>query len=258
MPIGMCAGCSRMISISRLPGGNPIARQYPDMYAAEYAKCDRCNKTYCDRCVANAGGKCPGCGKRLEIQGPPPGEPVAMPKEYQDILAKMDRGEFSAPKKSPPAAPASSSGEAGKRATMFKWVAIMVVPAALGGLLLWLTPADGVAHRIGYWALHLSGVALVLILIAPPVGSLISATIGEILRRLMSARALLKVTRLLLLAYVVALLLSPWFGYHARYAWTWPLLAVAYAEAAIIGALLGGIILLAQYTTKLAKFVSGA
>jgi hypothetical protein len=246
-----------MISISLLPGGNPVARQYPDMFAAEYARCDRCNKTYCDRCVANAGGKCPGCGKRVEVQGPPAGEPVAMPREYKDALDAMDRGELGSPKKSPPKAPAPSGDEAG-RGKVLRRIAIMVVPAAVGGLLVWLTPADSVAHRIGRLALHVSGVALVLIVVAPPFGSLVTATLGEIVRRVVAAPRLLKFSRVLLLTYIAALLLSPWFAYHAHYAWAWSGLAVAYAEATLVGALLGGIILLAQYTNKLDKIVSGS
>ncbi|MFI5914076.1 tetratricopeptide repeat protein [Dactylosporangium sp. NPDC051541] len=66
-----CAGwrCQRMISISDIPGGNPVARNDPEHYSIKFQICPDCHKSFCDRCVAPKtmlrAAKCRECGGKL-------------------------------------------------------------------------------------------------------------------------------------------------------------------------------------------------
>lgn len=66
-----CSGwaCSRLISVSKVPGGNPVARQDPDGFAAEFMICDFCGSNFCDRCHASGSRlrapRCASCGGKL-------------------------------------------------------------------------------------------------------------------------------------------------------------------------------------------------
>jgi hypothetical protein len=70
MTLILCHQCSKAISMSILPGGNPIARAQPDFFALRYGRCQRCGRVYCDRCITAAGDQCPGCGRPVAIEGP--------------------------------------------------------------------------------------------------------------------------------------------------------------------------------------------
>ena len=56
MAVLMCAGCGILISVSRLPGGNPVARENPDKWATSHQTCGHCRIPYCDKCVKKRGG----------------------------------------------------------------------------------------------------------------------------------------------------------------------------------------------------------
>lgn len=71
MTILGCRGCERMISVSIVPGGNPIARANPEMFQLRYGRCERCSGVYCEECIRAAGTQCPRCARSIEIQGPP-------------------------------------------------------------------------------------------------------------------------------------------------------------------------------------------
>lgn len=63
-------GCRRMISVSKAPGGNPVARADPEHFAISFRICQDCHQNYCDRCLAGRGGlfrgpRCTGCGGKL-------------------------------------------------------------------------------------------------------------------------------------------------------------------------------------------------
>jgi hypothetical protein len=62
-------GCSRLISVSVVPGGNPVARNDPEHFSIEFQTCPDCHNTYCDRCVPvrgpNGPARCKGCSGRL-------------------------------------------------------------------------------------------------------------------------------------------------------------------------------------------------
>lgn len=258
MPVGMCGSCRRFISISLVPGGNPMAITHPDLFAATYAMCDRCHKPFCDQCVANAGGKCPECGKRLELQGPPPGE-ANVPPAVQEMLRKLDAQTAQAARKPaapPPSAPKEKEAGAGQAA--LRWLGAIAVIAAASGLAIWRLPQASLGHRMGWWGLKGLGVFAVAVIVAPAVGNLVTATVGEIVRRMVKAGALLKFTRFLLVTYFLVLLASPLFIYHAHYALSWPGWRVAYVYGAIVGALLGGIILLGKYTKSLQEHLRGS
>lgn len=65
MSVATCHHCGRMISISMIPGGNPVALEDPERWATSYASCPLCHRAYCDRCMA-ADPLCQDC------PGPPP------------------------------------------------------------------------------------------------------------------------------------------------------------------------------------------
>lgn len=66
-----CAGwaCTRLISVSKVPGGNPVARDDPEGFAVEFMICEECGATFCDRCHAPGSRfrapRCASCGGRL-------------------------------------------------------------------------------------------------------------------------------------------------------------------------------------------------
>jgi len=68
MTVAMCSKCNKLISISNIPGGNPIAKANPDLWAMVYGRCDMCGKFYCDKCLEENMSKCPGCGHNIEIK----------------------------------------------------------------------------------------------------------------------------------------------------------------------------------------------
>ncbi len=77
MPVFSCArGCPRLISVSAIPGGSPVALADPEGYAVSYLECGGCHGKTCDRCAQKspplaAGGPCPSCGQRLAWAGVP-------------------------------------------------------------------------------------------------------------------------------------------------------------------------------------------
>jgi tetratricopeptide (TPR) repeat protein len=48
-----CSGwsCTRLISISEVPGGNPVARNDPEHFCVAFLVCPDCHAAFCDRCV---------------------------------------------------------------------------------------------------------------------------------------------------------------------------------------------------------------
>jgi hypothetical protein len=67
MPVSMCSSCHKMISISQIPGGNPTAKL--EGWATAYGICEMCKQLpLCDVCINKHGGKCPNCGRKIEIR----------------------------------------------------------------------------------------------------------------------------------------------------------------------------------------------
>jgi Flp pilus assembly protein TadD len=48
-----CSGwnCTRLISVSVIPGGNPVAQADPEHFSVTFLICPDCHATFCDRCV---------------------------------------------------------------------------------------------------------------------------------------------------------------------------------------------------------------
>lgn len=66
MPVYGCAGgCDRMISVSSIPGGNPVALNDPENYAVKFKICEKCSARYCDRCADDSVTACADCGGTL-------------------------------------------------------------------------------------------------------------------------------------------------------------------------------------------------
>ena len=69
-----------MISVSAVPGGNPVALADPEGWALEYGRCPTCNAHYCDRCIAKlAAPQCPKDNAVFSRHGPIPLAPAAPP-----------------------------------------------------------------------------------------------------------------------------------------------------------------------------------
>lgn len=73
MSSSICPKCSRFISLSTLPGGNPVALANPEEWSITYGFCRRCTKYFCDRCCSTS-KHCPNCGSALEMGGPLPAD----------------------------------------------------------------------------------------------------------------------------------------------------------------------------------------
>lgn len=67
-----CTGesCERMLSVSRIPGGNPVAAQNPELVSVDFLLCADCGAGLCDRCLAGKTGlfsqpQCVRCGGEM-------------------------------------------------------------------------------------------------------------------------------------------------------------------------------------------------
>lgn len=80
-----------MISVSAIPGGNPVAKNDPENWALDYGRCTTCNAHWCDRCIAKLPApECPKDKTKFTMFGATPVE---------------------APKAPPPAAAAATSAK---------------------------------------------------------------------------------------------------------------------------------------------------
>jgi hypothetical protein len=72
MAVMMCArtGCERLLSVSRIRGGNPAAVADPEHWAIVFWRCDTCRAYFCDWCVAprplRRRPRCVSCGQVLD------------------------------------------------------------------------------------------------------------------------------------------------------------------------------------------------
>jgi hypothetical protein len=49
-------GCTKQISLSKLPGGNPAVLLFPENWASSVYECSSCKRLVCDACVKRRGG----------------------------------------------------------------------------------------------------------------------------------------------------------------------------------------------------------
>lgn len=61
MAVIQCGGCERLISVSIIPGGNPVAKEDPQRWSSARWQCAACKVNLCDRCAPSASGACPSC-----------------------------------------------------------------------------------------------------------------------------------------------------------------------------------------------------
>jgi hypothetical protein len=233
-----------------------MAREDPERWATNYATCDVCHHTYCDRCVENAAGKCPGCGKRLELQKPVDGPAAELPAHYREVLRKIDekaaaskgrRTEAAGPARKSPAHAAATPK---KLLTIYALVALLALALSAGA---WALPAASAGSAAAWWALKLVGVLAVGFIVAPIAGNACVNLIGRIIEGAGGARATFTFLRTMVLAQFALLLASPLFIYHAHYAWGWPGWRVAFAYAGIAGFLVGGVTLAARVFNSMKK-----
>ena len=78
MAVYNCGGwsCPRMISVSAVPGGNPVALRDPEHFAVLYSTCEDCKHMFCDRHASGKSGlfgkpRCPDCRGKLLKQATP-------------------------------------------------------------------------------------------------------------------------------------------------------------------------------------------
>jgi len=74
MSVGGCSeeGCKRDISVSIMPSGNPWALNDPESWAFLHARCLKCGRCICDKCVRQKKTqvsvlRCSKCGGALEV-----------------------------------------------------------------------------------------------------------------------------------------------------------------------------------------------
>ena len=51
MAVYGCMKCGKLISVSMIPGGNPVAKEDPDVLATLYGKCENCGTILCKDCI---------------------------------------------------------------------------------------------------------------------------------------------------------------------------------------------------------------
>lgn len=68
MPVVQCAACPRLVSISRVPGGNPVARADPAKWSVLHTRCVDCGACLCDRCAPASARHCQACGAALPTE----------------------------------------------------------------------------------------------------------------------------------------------------------------------------------------------
>ncbi len=64
-----CDSCSRFISVSVNPEGNPIALEDPEHWAIVFGTCNNCGKSFCDRCIGDS-QQCPVCKAPVTMHRP--------------------------------------------------------------------------------------------------------------------------------------------------------------------------------------------
>src|SRR5688572_11245640 len=72
MTVATCRRCGIFISVSWIPGGNPVALEDPEHWATAYRPCEVCGQLYCGQC-SSIEPLCPEC----------PGPPQPAPRSAQ-------------------------------------------------------------------------------------------------------------------------------------------------------------------------------
>lgn len=109
MTVLMCHGwaCQRLISVTDLPGGNPVVAAEPEAWAETWSVCRDCRVPFCDRCVVPRQGRCADCMGELvdgrrdgSLRGVPRpravehcarGKKLGEAGRFEEALAELDR-----------------------------------------------------------------------------------------------------------------------------------------------------------------------
>ena len=135
--------------------------------------------------------------------------------------------------------------------SFIKVLAFLVVIESLIYFIINIAGQNTTIHRLGNIVFHGIGVLSVFAVISPLLGQFATAGLGEILRFIISPKSLYVVMKLWIFVYIIAIILSPFFVYRALNVWELPKLQIAYLYAGILGALIGGIIVLKKYIPSL-------
>ncbi len=202
-----CTRCNATISISNIPGGNPFAKLHGGiLFRTHYGKCDRCEEWYCDECLVSSGEKCPACGRRVAIQGPPEGVTPKLPEGMQRALEKLERFE---PLGDAPAAP--------KRTQGLRFIAIIGVIALIIYGATFVLPPDTALNGIATFFSR-SMALLLLLCLSPLVGVVVTGIPGAILMRATGNNSTMRsLLGKALLLNLLLLLMSIWPPLHLYY-----------------------------------------
>lgn len=124
----------------------------------------------------------------------------------------------------------------------------VVIASLMYGLSAGSAPG-GALHAIGAAGLHITIVAALAIVLAPPLGSFFTLSVAEIVRRTSTAATLLRVLNTMRALYWVLLLGSLAFPLYAHWQLRWPVWQIAYGYAAIVGVLLGALLIIKDLRT---------
>jgi hypothetical protein len=148
MTVFRCSGatCRRMISLSAIPGGNPVARRDPEGFATTFQACTNCRRLFCDRCARASrrwyrGPQCPECG-----------HPLADPEtsRHQALRGQSGPAAAAARTASPgAAAPPSGAPRARSELEAGYYTALHPCPCGAGGAGDWCTCAVDVDGGLG-------------------------------------------------------------------------------------------------------------
>ena len=87
MAVLQCGGCERFISVSVVPGGNPVALADPQRWSLTRRVCPSCARSLCDRCAPASASRCPLCQAALAAAG---GAPVDEEDDSEGQVARTD------------------------------------------------------------------------------------------------------------------------------------------------------------------------
>jgi hypothetical protein len=223
-----------MISISKLPAGNPVAYAHPDKYAMSYAKCSDCNVYYCDTCYMTFDLICPQCGRQLSAQGFFKEQLASLQEEYQirntcRIPFSLDPVEI-------------------QHVVVPVWVVILISSFLALSFALSGYPAFS---RFGWISLKILGMAFILSIVPLMIQDFLRNHLDFSYNTKKKIIKQLRKTRVRLIALLSGLLASPVVIYlwlHNQVGSPW---LIAFIYVALIGILVGFILGLIEYAQNL-------
>src|SRR5262249_46665907 len=78
--VSCCSHCPRLISVSMIAGGHPVALADPETWSLSSRVCDECGALFCDRCAPPELLICPKCNLVMDTPPPDPSLPYVYRK----------------------------------------------------------------------------------------------------------------------------------------------------------------------------------